>query len=375
MEYGIRAEDLAKHPAITGEGCEPRKNLTNKIHPVFARERFSRKSSVRTLGTPSTTLRDKFRYGRRKILKTKIQWQAFPLEQQVYDRLRPALQLASLLLEHSFDSFFCKLVLAEQVTVPGTKKNAASRFDPGFKPTAADIQRARAIFDKTIAPSVHYFFIAEGDATASYFTKRTYGVTDVVEADPPRDIIIELRREFLTYLYQDAEHHSQWSWLSYHYTLANLLVHEICHGCRPCIAPNESLRLTDPGRVFGPEAYFEPDDNFAELGEAWEYHMFHGQLWLINHSIGDPRGMIYTKKGLEDYNWLVDVRSVTRFFEDAHWQSPQPFEIELAPNMYQTDWSAGSHEYKKDFKKDLAELEQVDKAFASRTSTHLGTGF
>ena len=356
LPFGIFKEDLA---ALCGNSINFMPRLTNTIHPVFARERFSQGASAQTL------------HGRakQKMFGKKIKWQEFPIEEDLYDVLRPALQLASLFLESSFENFFCKLLMAPIEDVPNwSTENPGRRFDPNFEVTPAKLGRARDIFENTITPRIHFFFSGLGEVPSLRHTmtdSMIYGLTAGMDNHTPRHVVMDIRLEFLTLLQRDLHVNNQTLHLYHSFILATTLLHELCHACLICVefkmlTTNDTLTKQ---AVLISEPYVDPEDEFNELGQAWEYFMFHGQAWMVNDFTSEPTVVIMDLKAPQGRQWLLDPRSLALFFLAQLWDDPRhQFQIDVIPYNYSSKHCTETAVYKVLFNQALQYFSSQDQA-------------
>lgn len=328
--FGFRKEEVERFDAATATTSPPTLGLTNRIHPIFFKYRFSSIGSSLVRDAPGGLLTD----------AGAIDWDQHPLDVATYHRLYPALQLATLMLEQSFESWWCKLLMArrfKQERIPSaTTPSSGSKvfLDGNYVSNASDVSTAWDIFNHKITPCVHFCF-----ENKSAQNDQSFGTTFALVGGPPRKAIVDLSDAYLRYEGHLAGTYDGSALLRSLFCLAVTIIHELAHAAEAVLASSSNVgRTACGGVVTRDEPFFDRKHPVAELGRAWEQHMFAGGLHGFDANPIGTSGHYWwpwrCKKTLFTYVRQINDHSLERLFLDETWRHGlRNFEFTLGPPM------------------------------------------
>ena len=332
--------------------------LDNPIHSIWAYRNWSR--AIRFQNVPAY------------LVDTNLVITAHhcrPLPIASYERLKPALRLASLFLEKSLPWLWSVLHAPYQHSgTPPDKTSLKHDFSPWTQ--EREIQVREALEDM----SQRYFIIHginQEDLLAcgatTYSTRQLdSGLLDIIE-DPDdvrsqyrSDQICAINFEFIEFICSANWRLVPLQWQKrVMFSLAQLLVHELCHSA-------VYYRLEE---ICGDDIFFSGDEPAAELGRSWEHFMFGGMIYRLDTDPWPVRGpsltqwdwphryfhhLMYmaelkpiptndTTDGGQSHLWMIVSQDIERLFDRRIWDtwlamqlkhgkmSEGPFTLQLTP--------------------------------------------
>ena len=270
--------------------------LNEPIAPLFARSNVKRCSYL--------THRDGIRFGPRPVHND------LPVSSEIYDRLRPTLELATKWVIAS-EPFFTKVLFAEQHYDPVCEE--VRWLDPSYQTSSSDSQTYLELlpfFQERVT-------ICLGRLQDKKTRERwccTYGVTCMQYYKGAFMISIQMHEAFLEFFSRKDwdtidEKLKRRVW----FLFAVTMLHEIAHAMMylRMIMPRAGFRLP-----VIKELLYETGDWERELGKAWEQWMFGG---LVGTRL--PRGTNFKDKALS-----VSYLSYIKDFGIVNWKDFLLFE-------------------------------------------------
>ena len=336
MSFNFSPTDLRVYHVRSSHGDVP-ENLTVAIHPIFAPDHFRfghERDEIRLLHED----------------QTKWDRENGRLSDIFYERLMPALRLATLMLERSMD-FFCKVRYAPLSQHPEQKLHRNRRklinvdiLERDY--TTSDAVRARfdaEILRGSIAESICFLFQTvgrkEGDIDPRIpgwlgLTTRT-----VVTGEEHNYLLVSLSNYYARCL--SAPIFSSMTLeqrQTFYFHIANTLMHEFAHVVWNDRPLSETARRAGPPKNHPLDPWNVPEPIYAaeapevELGREWEEWFYGGKVAAIQREVGrisysDPPGSTWTSFGDHDDPirdmrgklYALEMASVGRFFNQQAW--------------------------------------------------------
>jgi hypothetical protein len=337
MAFALNVDELETNLVLKEAGYRGICDLDNDIHPMWSRERFRIGNFAEQAHLSNTN-------------NSKWDQSPFRLSQKTYERIEPALRLASLLLEHS-GPFFSQ-VLHGQRKLPKIKRlqpmGAVSEWkmcwvhevrNPEFSPEVVAAQLTT--FTDHVAANSLVYFNAEGSELASWGEIRLsleercrylIGIGDILARVICFPVWHQTPAQTRRY---------------YNFQLATTLLHELAHVAWRArhwtpISGRPRLRMT--------EAVLNTEEEQIELGQSWERWFLGGELqpletgetpprWLgfsfvpFNIDTGNSDSLNYRDDGHGGH--AIPASCINQFFQKTAWAAHRdgsiPFEIHLTP--------------------------------------------
>ena len=359
-------------------------HLTNDIHPVWAYRNWSR--NVRVKDTPRMECK---KYRDRPLSEVDKRARCRELPANIYERIQPALRLASLFLEKSLPWFFNVRYAPYQSF--GTSKQKELRLDKGdwTQPKEDRIRRDLNIIAQRYF-ILHGLYGWELNATGASLSVRANLDADVPE-DPDENeytIYWSKKEHLLTVIAKETiEFMGSQRWLDLPlamqqrclFQLALLMVHELAHIVN-FYRSEEALLNNEP--------YYRRTEPTRELGFSWEYYMFGGLVGVVDGEFtgrrpeDDTQGVTslpdwpyefqshvqdfsewkHPKSRMDDFKhspgrWLVASKSIEQFFDMWRWNQwlgmpikhgpmdQSPFVVHLSPSLFMALYQERSLSY------------------------------
>lgn len=337
MEYAYNSEDLDGNLVLGEAGYRGICNLDNDIHPIWKRENFR-------VGDIEEQVR--------MLEMNDVSWDrsTLPLDPKIYQRMKPGLRFASLLLGQS-GPFFSQVMHGElqprqvrRLHPLGDLNEWKLRWvnvlgKPNFhqRVIAAQLEN---FAENVAANSLIYF---PGDTAVDY----SWGVTHTALDERCRYAI------GIGSLLADVICQPQWHKISaqnrrYHnFQLAITLVHELAHVAWICRCWADLLQDPDAATE---EAVLSPDEEQIELGQSWENWFFGGDFQPIETAETPPRWLGFSfgpftrdSGNSESLNYqdcrygvtAIPAFCINQFFQKERWAAHKdgtdPFSIHLTP--------------------------------------------
>ncbi|KAF2491175.1 hypothetical protein BU16DRAFT_566087 [Lophium mytilinum] len=272
----IKAELIAS--GTQGNDGLPQPSLTNEIHPLFKLSRW-------VTGPNQDT-------------------------ERIYNRLKPALRLASLLLTNpkAISSYWPRLLYGHHVHFSGYDCTR-DYLEPSSRETSPSTPSAVSDTFLKMSKNVSFLFMFANPARPDL--SRVFGITcpgrDISDshtlvpfAKPFKWPRVQRHREHPTI----GLHHSFYDFFAYQYlkastslryrqlfVLAQTLVHEVAHAFSMFVHPERGELAVEPWYC---REFMQDVTQRQELGWTWERYMFGGALIPINNNVEDMGPLAYS---------------------------------------------------------------------------------
>jgi hypothetical protein len=367
------------HPAqlgdlrVFGDPNSAADHLTNNIHPLWAYRNWSR--NVRAKNTPRM---ERGEARKRPLLKRVQRERCKKLPFSTFQRILPALRLATLFLEKSLP-WFWNLRYAPHKQV-GRRKERELQLDEGEW-----TQHKERQIRKDLDIIAQRYFILHG---LHGWEMRATGVTCCAFSNMDEDVEEDLQKTYANYWKDNAhlltviaketvDFIGSPKWLTLPLAIQHrclfqftvLIVHELAHAV--IFYRADKLLLNN-------EPYFRATEPDREVGFSWEHHMFGGIISVVDGEFtgtrpdglnGDARLLQWShpfhshvqmfsewsnrRQRMDDLHyppcrWLIASRSIEQFFDIRRWKQwlamptkhgaldPGPFRIHLSPSLFQS---------------------------------------
>ena len=321
MSFGTDPEAIRAHKAISETGGGPYSPpgnvaLTFSIHSLWKQSNFRKENRIDGI---LPLLHDPQRFDDPQGIISNV----------IYERMKPALRLASLFLEIS-EAFFVKIYRADVVLEQGTPL-----LDEDFIDDDDDVQAYRAMLvshSNTVRIYTGYIQdsrIRNACGKSSSFPNERMPVYQQLNPD----YIDWYNRG--DYDGQDIQKKNMIA-----FSMATTLVHEHAHAVwqtrnhakftAELDNPRGELSLAEAvARARQREPYHSREDSQSELGLSWERYWFGGLLPHFNcmlgpYSVAAATGTCWTTwntlyEVTEPAKWVVAVRTYNQFFDKDSW--------------------------------------------------------